>query len=423
MCAFIYYFLALCSLSVVSIAEATKTLSGFSIDLIHRDSPLSPFYNSSMTPSHLIKKAALRSILRSNLVHLLVDEKKSIETIIISIHGDYLMKFYIGTPPVERLAIADTGSDLIWVQCSPCDNCFHQDTPLFDPNKSSTFMSVSCNSQPCTLLPNGQHGCGNSGECKYIYQYADKSFTKGDLGIDAISFGSTDGGQGDTFPKSIFGCGTYNDFTPGTNGKITGFVGLGGGSLSLVSQIGDQIGHKFSYCLLPFSSTSTSKLKFGEQATITGNGIVSTPLIIKPSIPTFYYLNLEAIIVGQKKVQTGQTDGNIIIDSGTTLTILEQTLYKEFVTLVKEAIGVEAEQNPPRPFNFCFRYKDGANVPLSPQNLLFNLGTNLHCLAIVPTSQSGLSIFGNVAQIDFQVEYDLQGKKVSFAPTDCTKLG
>ncbi|XP_020207866.1 aspartic proteinase CDR1 [Cajanus cajan] len=431
MCSFILYLLALCSLSIISIVEASKTLGSFNIDLIHRDSSLSPFYNSSMTPSNLLKNAALRSISRSNLVdHLLVDEKESTETIIIPNHGDYLMKIYIGTPPVERLAIADTGSDLIWVQCAPCQKCFSQDTSLFDPNKSSTFTTVSCNSKPCTLLPSRQRGCGNSGQCEYFYQYGDKSFTKGNLGVDAINF---DGGQGVKFPKSIFGCGTYNAFTIDTDGKITGLVGLGAGPLSLVSQLGDQIGNKFSYCLLPFDSPSTSKLIFGEDAIIKGDGVVSTPLITKPSSPTFYFLNLESIVVGQKKVQTGDTDGNIIIDSGTTLTLLKPTLYNEFETLVKEVI--EEEQNPPSPYNLCFGYKDamnfpdivfqftGANVSLRPKNMLLKLDTNLFCLAIVPSNQQGLSIFGNVAQFDFQVEYDLEGKKVSFAPTDCTKLG
>ncbi|KAK7401627.1 hypothetical protein VNO78_13249 [Psophocarpus tetragonolobus] len=289
-------------------------------------------------------------------------------------------------------------------------------------------MSVPCNSQTCTLLR--RHSCANSGACEYIYSYGDKSFTSGGLATETINFGD----QGVTFPNSFFGCGTYNVLTPSTNGKMTGLVGLGAGKLSLVSQIGDKIGHKFSYCLLPFTSSSTSKLIFGDEAIIKGNGVESTPLIIKPSFPSYYFLNLEAITVGQKSVPTGQNDGNIIIDSGTTLTFLEPSFHNKFVSLVKEALGVEEEPNPPSPFNFCFRYKEGMNltnivfefkgakVALSPKNLFLQLDTNLLCLAIVPTNQP-VSIFGNVAQIDFQVEYDLEGKKVSFAPTDCSRLG
>ena len=429
----------ICSLSIVPFAESRKSLSSFSIDLIHRDSPLSPFYNSSLTPSELIRNAALRSIARFNGVHQfsLNENDQSPETIIVPDGGDYLMRIYIGTPPVERLAFADTGSDLIWVQCSPCEgsNCFPQDTPLFDPNKSSTFVPVSCDSQPCTLLPQRQRACGNSNECNYLYLYGDKSFTEGELATDSINFGSTSAGQGVTFPKSIFGCGYRNSFTSINTQKSTGLVGLGAGPLSLVSQLGDEIGHKFSYCLVPPASTTNSKLKFGNGAIISGNGVVSTPLIIKPSSPTFYYLNLEGISVGQNTVQSGQTSGNIIIDSGTTLTYLEPSFYNSFVASVKEALGVEAVQNPPNPFNFCASYDGssvnfpdfvfhftGADVPLKPGNLFAIVHNNFLCLLVVPnTNTNEKSILGNVAQINFQVEYDLEGKKVSFAPTDCTK--
>ncbi|MCH80519.1 aspartic proteinase CDR1-like [Trifolium medium] len=344
------------------------------------------------------------------------------------------MKIYIGTPPIERFAVADTGSDLIWVQCSPCVHCFAQDTPYYNPKKSSTFIGLSCKSKPCSLLPHGYHRCAKSNNCGYTYGYGDGSCTDGELGTDFINFGSI-GGEGKkdvTFPKSIFGCGHINDVTFKRNHKATGLVGLGAGPLSLVSQLGDSIGHKFSYCLVPYLSNSTSKLKFGNGAIIEGNGVVSTPLIIKKSSDfTYYYLNLKGITVGQKIVQSGRTDGNIIIDSGTTLTLLEQSFYNNLVASVKEVIGIEEVNDPPYPFTFCYTSKDrmkfpnfvfhftGADVILKPENVVVVFHNNLSCLWVVPSK--GLSIFGNRAQSDFLVEYDLKGKKVSFARSDCSK--
>ncbi|PNX88412.1 aspartic proteinase cdr1-like protein [Trifolium pratense] len=425
--AFIFLFLALNSLYTPSFVEATKS---FSIELIHHDSPLSPFYNSSLTPSELITNAALRSISRSKRVTLSQNSElnESPESIVIPNGGDYLMKIYIGTPPIERFAVADTGSDLIWVQCSPCKQCFQQDTPYYDPSKSSTFIGLSCDSKPCSLLPQDHHKCGKSNnECEYLYTYGDNSYTIGELGTDSINFGQKDV----TFPKSIFGCGHNNDVTFKRSRKATGLVGLGAGPLSLVSQLGDSIGHKFSYCLVPpFLSKATSKLKFGDdEAIINGNGVVSTPLILKSSQPSFYYLNLEGITVGQKTIHT--TDGNIIIDSGTTLTFLETSFYNNFVASVKEVIGVEEVQNPPSGYNFCFTSGEqtkfpsfvfhftGADVTLKPENLFVPFANNFICLSVIPNDQT--FIFGNRAQIDFIVEYDLKGKKVSFAPTDCSK--
>ncbi|KAK7381092.1 hypothetical protein VNO78_33616 [Psophocarpus tetragonolobus] len=429
---YVFFSLALYSLSLISFVGASEDLRGFTIDLIHRDSPLSPFYNSSLTPSQRIINAALRSNSRLNLVTHFLDESKSLESPLIPENGEFLMRFYIGTPPVERLVIADTGSDLIWVQCSPCVNCFPQNTPVFEPDKSSTFTGFQCDSQACTLIPPSQSQCGSLAQCIYFYQYGDKSFTAGVLASETISFGSEI-----LFPNSIFGCGMYNNFTFLTSEKVTGLVGLGAGPLSLISQIGNEIGHKFSYCLLPFSSNSTSKLKFGSEAMVIGENIVSTPLISNPSFSTFYFLNLESIAIGQKTIETSQTNGsgNIIIDSGTVLTYLEPTFYYDFVASVQEAFGVELVQDLPSPFTFCFPHREsitypnivfqfrGASVALKPKNFLVKIQeNNMLCLAMVPSKVSGISIFGNIAQIDFQVGYDLEGKKVSFAPADCTNV-
>ena len=269
---------------------------------------------------------------------------------------------------------------------------------------------------------------------RYYYSYGDQSFTVGELASDKISFGSSIGQEAaNNFPNSLFGCGHDN------NGKFkstsTGLVGLGGGPLSLVSQLGSQIDHKFSYCLLPLSSKSSSKLKFGNKATISDvNGVVSTPLVSK-SPSTYYYLNLEGVTIGGKKVQNNDnSDGNIIIDSGTTLTFFKTNFYESFESAVKEAIGKDQEpvQDPPEPFSLC--YKDGGSIK-TPTDMIFHfsgadlnlkrmntftvLENNLVCMLIAPSER--FSIFGNLAQVNFEVAYDLQEKKVSFAPADCTK--
>ena len=415
--------IVLCPLSLLSSAEA-KPVNGFSIDLIHRDSPLSPLYNSSMTQTEVIINAALRSISRISLFHF-TEEGNKAETILIPNRGDYLMKIFIGTPPVESLAVADTGSDLIWVQCKPCEQCYPQNAPIFDPKNSSTFEAIPCDSQSCRLL--NRYSCGSSGECRYYYSYGDKSFTVGELASDTISFGSN-GGQSIDSPKTILGCGHDNEGKFRSTG--TGLVGLGGGHLSLVSQIGDEIGHKFSYCLLPFSANSTSKLKFGSESTVSGNGVVSTPLVAK-SPSTYYYLTLEGVSIGEKKLQTEQSVGNIVIDSGTTLTMLESNFYDSFEAAVKEAIGNDHEpvQDPPEPLRLCYRdgsvenlpdvtfHFSGADIHLQKMNT-FLVVDNLMCLLMVPSER--FSIFGNLAQVNFNVQYDLQRKMVSFSPADCT---
>ncbi|KAG6403706.1 hypothetical protein SASPL_135934 [Salvia splendens] len=66
--------------------------------------------------------------------------------------GEYFTRIGIGTPPRNVYMVLDTGSDVVWVQCSPCRKCYSQTDPLFDLKKSSSFLGVTCASPLCRLL-------------------------------------------------------------------------------------------------------------------------------------------------------------------------------------------------------------------------------------------------------------------------------
>jgi len=143
---------------------------------------------------------------------------------------------------------------------------------------------------------------------------------------------------------------------------------------------------------------------------------------------------ISGITVGNKTANTSQRDSNTVIDSGTTFTFLPTSFYNDVEALVEAAVGVEATPNPPKDFNLCFAYDsiapgnsndfdfvvhfENADLSLNPQNIFVRVDDFL-CFAVFPTN--GVPFYGNVAQIDFQVEYDLEERKVSFAPADCTQ--
>ena len=106
-----------------------------------------------------------------------------------------------------------------------------------------------------------------------------------------FSFGGNDKGS-----LLAFGCGHNN--TGIFSSKGSGLVGLGAGPLSLVSQLGSQIDHKFSYCLVPYFSNFTGKLKMGQEADISAssNGVVSTPYTLGGVQNNHYMLTLEGNI-------------------------------------------------------------------------------------------------------------------------------
>ena len=426
---------SLSTLLVVLLLSLTEaTYSGITVDLIQRDSTESPSYNASHTHYDRLYKAFARSISRANHFRPSLKSKSSIQSNVIANGGEYLMKISLGTPAVEVLGIADTGSDLTWTQCEPCEKCYKQNLPLFDPQQSSTYGNVPCNSSPCKALDTASCGTDKN-TCQYGYSYGDQSFTNGDLGVETLTIGSTTSHQV-TLPNIVFGCGHNNDGTFSEAGS--GIIGLGGGPLSLVSQLNNSIGGKFSYCLVPTENSNvTSKINFGSNGLVSGNGVVSTPLVAKdPS--TFYYLTLEGISVGNKRFAykasskaVASNEGNIIIDSGTTLTFLPPEFHADLVSALEKAIDAERVHDPRGVLSLCFRSKDdidvpiitahftGADVKLKPINTFARMDDDLVCFTMIPSES--LAIFGNLAQINFLVEYDLKAKKVSFLPADCTK--
>ncbi|KAL5550788.1 hypothetical protein UlMin_000964 [Ulmus minor] len=416
----------------------TEVLHGFTADLFHRDSPFSATYNPSLIRSTRLTKSIRRSFSRIQHYNSIFASSSSESVQIIPAEGEYLMKISIGTPPVEVLGIADTGSDLIWTQCKPCTPCFKQNPPLFQPNQSSTYRHIPCTAKPCGELP--QSGCDESNICHYSYSYGDSSYTRGSLAAETLTLGTTSSGKPLVVPKIVLGCGHENGGT--FNEAGSGLIGLGGGPLSLVSQLGNSIRGKFSYCLVPLASEAivTSKISFGSDGIVSGSGVVSTPTIAKDP-NTFYFLTLEGISVGKKrlfyhnyynpKALPGE-QGNIIIDSGTTLTFLPAGFHDDLVSALESAITAERVKDPQGVLSLCYRgdessigvptitaHFSGADVVLQPLNTFAKIEEDVICFTMV-SADTNVAIFGNLAQMNFLVGYDLEAKTVSFKPADCT---
>ncbi|KAL0425513.1 UNVERIFIED_CONTAM: Aspartic proteinase CDR1 [Sesamum radiatum] len=403
--------------------ESTTALT---IDLIHRDSPQSPSYDPLLTPPQRLANALRRSFNR--LQRFKAD--RSPQTDIINSGGEYLMKYSIGTPPIPSLGIADTGSDITWTQCQPCLKCFKQELPLFQPNTSSTYRKIPCNAANCTSFPEITFCSIRRKKCLYSEGYGDGSFTQGVLSMDTLTLAST-GRKRVSVPNFVFGCGFRNGgiFTGGESG----IVGLGGGKASLVRQLGFLTLGKFSYCLVSVSDKSnSSKLNFGANAEVLGRGVVSTPMVVK-SPETFYRLTLEGISVGNQRLEMSDSgvseEGNIIIDSGTTLTLLPVDLYTKVENALKSSIKLKRIKDPEGVLDLCYFTRNdiripqvtvhfkGADVKLRHDNVLVRTSNVSLCLAA--KSVEGLAIYGNLAQVNFLVGYDLVKRRVSFKAADC----
>ncbi|CAK8561065.1 unnamed protein product [Lathyrus sativus] len=424
-----YYFQTLVFFSllcfIISFSHALS--NGFSVELIHRDSLNSPLYQPTQNKYQHVVNAIQRSINHLSYINSLPNIPRS--TVIPDL-GEYIITYSLGTPPVKIYGIIDTGSDIVWLQCQPCKQCYKQATPVFDPSKSKSYKNLPCSSKQCKSV--GFHSCNRNNSCEYSIDYVGGTVSEGDLAVETLTLDSTSG-HSISFPNFVIGCGHKNTMTfPGRN---SGVVGIGGGPISLLTQLGSSTGGKFSYCFAPSMSNSTSKLNFGDAAVVSGRGVVSTP-IVKKSPPVFYFVTLNAFSVGNKRIGFSKppVEGNFIIDSGTTLTILPSDIYKNVESTLIALVKLKRVKDPNKILSLCYSDKSnkyvfpkitahfkGADVLLSSISTFIPVADGVVCLAFAP-SQDGTGVFGNLAQQNLLVGYDLQRNTVSFKSTDCTKL-
>ncbi|XP_019152430.1 PREDICTED: aspartic proteinase CDR1-like [Ipomoea nil] len=411
------------TLSVFALLSV-QTINGVTVELIHPNSPSNPYRNPTNNQFDWIRQEYDNTRSRAAFIHsrLRDDNPSKFKTEMMPYGGGYFMKYSIGTPPFETYAIADTGSDVTWTQCQPCTGCFPEISPIFSPANSNSYQTTLCNSDTCSIFGSI---CSDQKICQYYLTLGDESHTGGEVATDTLTIG--DG----SFTNVIFGCGDNNVFFPNVT---SGVVGLGYSSVSIVKQLGNKIRGKFAYCLSP-QPDSKSYICFGTDAIVSGPDAVSTPIAVSLDKTTYYWLSLESISAGDKNFPvkqsstsdtSGQT-GNVIIDSGTTLTIIPADVFDSLKSELMKQIPATPVDDPRGSFGLCYSTSDkfkvpkviahfsgGADVALSPPGLFQQVDEGIFCLAIIPDQDLGIFIFGIMSEVDYFVGYDLKAKRVTF---------
>ncbi|KAK1260382.1 Aspartic proteinase CDR1 [Acorus gramineus] len=443
----IILFLLLLSIITSTSAIPINTPKSFSAKLIHRDSPDSPFYNPTATLANRRRSAHQRSLQRYNyLRHRATKSSSSItpqaQSDIYPITGDYMMQLNLGTPPMTMMAIIDTGSELTWFQCEPCDTCFPQNLPIFDPSRSSTYKTISCDSENCNKFH--ARACEQN-ICIYTIEYADESTSEGYIATDYFGVASSKDSEKISIPDILFGC----SYTAMGNFRenITGIIGLDMRPLSFISQLGDTLDWRFSYCFGRATHTDSSSLiVFGDDAAMFGT---PTPMVKQDgpeAVTSIYYLNLLDISVGEDRLYVPQGTfslsseggGGVIIDSGTEMTFLHPDAYELLAWKVYEKMTLMPWNAKSGETQRCYmgnaeHLEDGVTVPVITLHFQGGLDVELQpwhtfrvqnaeaiCLTLLPShDMANISIIGNLAQQNMFVGYAIKERLVYIFPGNC----
>lgn len=183
--------------------------------------------------------------------------------------------------------------------------------------------------------------------CSYSYIYGDGSTTNGHFVTDTITLTDSTGTVS-AIQGFYFGCGQNQT---GNFDGADGLIGFGQGAVSLPSQMARIFSEVFSYCLVRRSAatTSTSTLQFGSTAS-SATGLTQTSILSVPANPTYYYVPMVGITVegvdlgisaSSFAINTTDSTGGVIFDSGTTFTTLDQSSIDAIVQVCVIFLAIE----------------------------------------------------------------------------------
>lgn len=375
---------------------------------------------------------------------------------LLSRPGMYYTLVTLGNPPKQYSLQFDTGSNLMWLRCSPCTGCppsGQLDASLYSPNNSSTSSNISCSDDICKeALKTGHSVCQasdtTSNQCGYSQAYAGETITEGYYVSDVMRFDTVMENKNESATVSsasvIFGC------SNSLSGQVQtdGFIGFGKDAPSVILQLSSQgVSPKaFSHCLTS-SDDGGGIIVLGE---VVEPGLVFTPLV--QSQPR-YNLNMKSITVNGHMVPiassffTSSNTQGTMLDSGAGLSYLPDGVYDPVISAIKNAV--------PKSINYsvmsgdecyiCFRsnissfpivtlhFEGGAPMTVGPVNyLLFKGESGRHdnevivCFGFLRSKEvegyERTIILGDQILHDKMFVYNLEKMQIGWVNYNCSLL-
>ncbi|XP_051113984.1 aspartic proteinase 36-like isoform X3 [Andrographis paniculata] len=319
--------------------------------------------------------------------------------------GLYYTKVRLGSPPQEFNVQIDTGSDILWVACSSCNDCPQNSglgMPLnfFNVAASSTVSPISCSDNMCSsIVQVSSAECSTeSNHCGYSFQYGDGSGTSGFYASDMLYFDTIAGTSliSNSSASVVFGCSTslFGDLTK-SDRAVDGIFGFGQQGLSVISQLSSHgITPKiFSHCLK------------GESG---GGGV---------------------LVLGNR---------GTIVDSGTTLAYLVEEAYDPFVAAITASVSSSAKPIMHKESqcyllsksigdvfpSVAFNFAGSASMVLKPADYLVHMGyldgDSMWCMGFIRVENEGATILGDLVLKDKIFVYDLDHQRLGWEDYDCS---
>ncbi|GMI85170.1 NANA [Hibiscus trionum] len=438
----------------------------FSLELIHRHAP--QFTNDRLKTRHerledLLRHDTIRHGITSQRLQTrrrageAVSHPASIEMPLASARdygeGQYVTTLKVGTPSQKFRLIVDTGSDLTWVRCRygcsrRAGDCTRKGRingkRVFHAPLSSSFSPIPCASEMCGVVSLfSLTTCPTPlTPCAYAYSYISGPEATGVFANETVTVGLTNGRRS-RLRNVVIGC--TNSSKGSTFDNVDGVMGLSNTKYSFTTFAAQKFGAKFSYCLVDHLShlNATNYITFGTSRNrVKVSGKARYTRLELDAISSFYAVNIMGISIGGKmleipmKVWDTTQGGGTILDSGTSLTFLADPAYQAVMEVLTKSVSkYQRVKLDGIPIDYCFNsttgfdetsvlkliihFDNGAQFEPHWNSYIIAAADGVRCLGFSPAGFPAVSTIGNIMQQNYLWEFDLEGKKLGFAPSAC----
>ena len=241
----------------------------------------------------------------------------------------YYSNLYLGENMQKQGYILDTGSTITSSTCVPlCDHCGKHINPAY--NLSSENKILSCSDDRCKLVSSRCNS--NDNNCSFSISYSEGSSLKGVFINEIVRFGHNYKEQKATFVP--IGCTTDENhlfYTQDANG-IMGLANNDHNFIDILYKSGAIERKIFSLCFAQMGGI----FNIGEiNYKIHKENISFVPMLLDRG--KYFGLTIKSMAVNNRTIENYRQYGfNIFIDSGTTISYINNKIFDEILTLMKE---------------------------------------------------------------------------------------
>ena len=352
----------------------------------------------------------------------------------------YYSNLYLGDNMQKQGYILDTGSTITTSTCSPiCHHCGNHICPAY--NITTEDKIISCNDEKCKLVTSKCNG--NTNKCSFSISYSEGSSLSGVYINEIVRFGENYKEQNGTFVP--IGCTTDENhlfYTQDANG-IMGLANNDHNFIDILYACGAIKANLFSLCFAQLGGV----FNIGEINNKTHKeNVTFVPMLLDRG--KYFGLTIKSMAVNEHIIENYNRWGyNIFIDSGTTISYINDKIFNEIYNLMNEECKKFEKNNAcgkytyHSDFGHCFYfetindldyavynywpiihfYLEGYDYKWKAENYVFNISTKSKpgaCMGINKAYGSKITL-GSSWIIGHDIIFDRDNHLIGIAEAEC----